>query len=128
MPKLSAAILLAILALGPQAIGTPIVVVGTRDGFVVGTNGLDSGGMEVCKVHYAGSTLVLRSTNDARWTSSRNPKTVIYDSTREEWKALDSHKTFLQISSAVRANFIESTKHFAELKSKNDHSSPMHSP
>jgi hypothetical protein len=106
--KRQIAILATVFALVPQAIGTPIVVVSTKDGFVIGTNSVDTGGNHVCKTHYAGSTVVLRSTLLARL--------LRYDSTLYEWGVLDPKQDMSSIASKTKQFFIQSTNHMADLK------------
>jgi hypothetical protein len=116
MTKLKVSAIAAIVMFSAHALGTPILVVGTRDGFVIGTNGLDSGHIEVCKIHYAGSTVILRSATDVRWPATRDPDKIVYDSSLEEWKVLSSKKSLAQISADVKLDFVKSAKHIANLE------------
>jgi hypothetical protein len=123
--KRQIAILATVFALVPQAIGTPIVVVSTKDGFVIGTNSVDTGGKHVCKTHYAGSTVVLRSTKLARLFKDPAQKELIYDSTLDEWRVLDPKQDMSSIASKTKQFFIQSTNHLADLdvqdgRTKND--------
>src|SRR5271155_3730586 len=96
---------LSILLLSAHAFATPIVIVSTGDGFVIGTNGVDTKGLEVCKTHYAGSTVVIRATDLARVPKSPGSSEMLDDSTVEEWKILDPTKDASHISSDMEQFF-----------------------
>jgi hypothetical protein len=93
--------ILVAAALLPRAEGTPVVVVVKPDHVIMGSNHVDSQGMQVCKLMATPSVVMLKSSSLARARSRRTGE--FFDPAPRLWRSLLGENSFEQLESRIKS-------------------------
>jgi hypothetical protein len=94
---------IALLALTlPRAHATPIIVYRTNDGFILGTNAVNSAGALACKLHFVGDIAVLRAADLVGLADRKG--NVVYNNDDDLWTAMTSDTNFTKVKQQVIEN------------------------